>query len=123
MSRARSRPGRASTPTLCPRLPRAETSGGQKEHLAGRVFSVEPDEREMREFTLELLARATDLADERPACSQMLGRLAQYPAHDVQPIRSPCMRHNRLGRIFGRKARDRGCIDIRRVRQDQIETF
>ena len=51
----------------------------------------------------------------------MLGRLAQDPAHDVEPVRSAGMRKHRLGRVFGRKARDRRRVDIRRVRQDQVE--
>ena len=51
----------------------------------------------------------------------MLGRFAKNPAHDVEPVRSAGMRKHRLGRIFGRKIRDRRRVDIRRVRQDQVE--
>jgi hypothetical protein len=75
----------------------------------------------MRELALEQRARAADFADERPGRRQMLRRFAKNPAHDVEPIRSAGMRKHRLSRIFGRKICNRRRVDIRGVRQDQVE--
>src|ERR1700728_3358874 len=85
----------------CPRLRPAEIGGAQKQHCARRVLDVEPDERQMRELVLEQRARTAYLADKRSACGQVLGRLAQDPAEDVEPVGSAGMGDHWLGGIFG----------------------
>ena len=74
----------------------------------------------MGELKLEAFARAADLANKRAACFQMLGPFAEDPSHDVEPVLSARVRYFRLGRVLGRKARDRPLVDIGRIRQDQV---
>ena len=103
------------------RRPSGKSAARAKNTSPSLSRGVEPDDVQVRIFRLESLrgpGRSRTRA-RRPA-SRWARASRTMRAHDVEPVLAADMRELRLGRIFRRKARRRGRLDIGRIGEDEV---
>src|SRR5262245_9239101 len=88
------------------------------EHFAFGILRIEPEQRQLRERGLEIVAAAADLAKQSTLRCKMRLRLFQDAPDDVEPVGAAVESDFRLGAAFARQPRHALGIDVRRIGDD-----
>src|ERR1700751_517671 len=95
-------------------------AGGKPEHLAVRLFGVEPEQRELRKLLFEASSATADLAQQAAFVGEMSSRLAQDAADDGKTVRAAVEGELRFAAAFRRQGRHPLGVDIGRIGDDQV---
>src|SRR5689334_18374049 len=97
-----------------------QVRSSEPEHFGLRILGVEPKQRQMRIGRVDIVAAAADFAEKSALWRQMLTRLIDDAADDVEPIRSAVKGKLGLGPALLRQRAHALRIDIGRIGDNQV---
>ena len=97
--------------------------GGQHEHPVTTTLEIKPGKVDFRVQRLDVNLAVAHFNNQQAFFGQMVSRLGQHPAYQVQTIIAASQAQLRFMLVLGRHVGEIFSIDIRRVGHDQVEAL